>query len=271
MISPGSADFRLRGSKRARSSWPRASRRSPPAVACRSSPTPALPKPLVQTLPDARRARHSRATCATSSTTRRAGAWSGRSRSGDGHTHLMQRRVQGHLRPGAGVQGPGRGARARPDLQGHLRAAHRAVFVRHRARDRRALLRRHHSLSHQPLHAHGREGGQPHAHGLRQRAGERHVERQAAGAGKPRRHARCGGEIPRAVPGTARRPAAREERSGRRGARRSATADAGGIETVPIEETTVDVAPAVPPPVPAPGAPPASTPPATAAPAPKAS
>jgi hypothetical protein len=55
------------------------------------------------------------------------------------------------------------------------------------------------------------------------------------------------------------------------------TVDAGGIDTVPIEETestTVEAAPAVPPavPPPVPGAlPPASAPPVTAAPAPKAS
>ena len=50
----------------------------------------------------------------------------------------------------------------------------------------------------------------------------------------------------------------------------NATADAGGIDTVPIEESTADVAPAVPPAVP--GTPPASMPPAAAAPAaPKAS
>ena len=50
----------------------------------------------------------------------------------------------------------------------------------------------------------------------------------------------------------------------------NATVDAGGIDTVPIEESTADVAPPVPPAVP--GAPPASTPPAAATPAaPKAS
>jgi hypothetical protein len=48
----------------------------------------------------------------------------------------------------------------------------------------------------------------------------------------------------------------------------AATVDAGGIDTVPIEEATVDVAPAIASPVPS--TPPA-TPPATAAPAPKAS
>jgi hypothetical protein len=50
----------------------------------------------------------------------------------------------------------------------------------------------------------------------------------------------------------------------------NATVDAGGIDTVPIEEATVDVAPPVPPAVPS--TPPASTPPAAATPAaPKAS
>ncbi len=105
-------------------------------------------------------------------------------------------------------------ARARARSQGDLRAADRELFVRHGARDGRALLRRHHPLPHQPVFTGGREGGQPHAHRLRQRTGQRHLERQAAAGGEHRRHARCGREIPRAVSRSVGGRTPRAQRSG---------------------------------------------------------
>ena len=86
------------------------------------------------------------------------------------------------------------------------------------------LLRGDDSLSHQPVHAAGRESRQLHAHRLRQLPCPGHVRRQAADAGNRGCNARRRGEIPGAVSGAARRAAARPERGGRCGQ----TRDLGG-------------------------------------------
>ncbi len=96
-----------------------------------------------------------------------------------------------------------RAARTRPD--GDLRTAHRTVFVRQLARNRRRVYRGHHSLPDPDLRAERRADRHADAHRLRQRPrAEDRQRRRRVGNRRVCGHARCGGEIPHAVPGTGR-------------------------------------------------------------------
>ncbi len=96
---------------------------------------------------------------------------------GPSHKHIVEEIFRGGIHRSEDVRHRRRrAARTRPD--GHLRTAHRTVFVRQRAGNRRRVYRGHHPLPDPHLRAERRADRHAHAHRLRQRPGAEDRQRR---------------------------------------------------------------------------------------------